>query len=182
MGIKAKLLLLVALMVGIVSVVAQVTITEQPATQPHTDPSTCPPVTQNTCQVLQGPPGHPGTCSYTEVSLVKGARNISTSLKEAAKNLTKELRESSTDLRETLQGGLQRLNGGLMNGLKKLLNSRLKNLSVPAPWDCLLINQPSPPGELSLQSFFSIRLLLAEECLHGVPRGLLRYGHHPLQH
>ena len=89
MGIKAKLLLLVALMVGTVSVVAQKT-TKQPTTQPPTDP----PVTGNTCQVLQGPPGPPGTCSYTEVSLVKGVRDIGTSIKESGRNLTKELMDA----------------------------------------------------------------------------------------
>ena len=86
MCIKTKLLLLVALMVGSVSVVAQKT-TKQPTAQP----TTCPPITGNTCQVLQGPPGPPGACSYTEVSLVKGVRDISTSLKESVKNLTEEL-------------------------------------------------------------------------------------------
>ena len=86
MGIKAKLLLLVALMVGAVSVAAQTT-TKQPTTQPTTHP----PITGNTCQVLQGPPGPPGTCSYTEAILVKGVRDISTSLKESVKNLTEEL-------------------------------------------------------------------------------------------
>ena len=90
MKINAKLLLLVALMVGTVSVVAQKT-TKHPPTQPPTDPPTCLPVTGNTCQVLQGPPGPPGTCSYTEVSLVKGVRDVSTSIKESAKNLTEEL-------------------------------------------------------------------------------------------
>ena len=115
MGIKAKLLLLVALMVGTVSVVAQRT-----ARQPTTLPTTNPPITGNTCQVLQGPPGPPGTCSYTEVSLVKGVRDISTSLKESVKNLTEELRESTNDLRETLQGGLQKLNDGLMDALGKI--------------------------------------------------------------
>ena len=44
--------------------------------------------------MLQGPPGPPGTCSYTEVSLVKGVRDISTSLKESVKNLTKELMDA----------------------------------------------------------------------------------------
>ena len=80
MGIKAKLLLLVAFMVGPVSVAAQKT-TKQPTTG-------------STCQVLQGPPGPPGTCSYTEVSLVKGVRDISTSLKESVKNLTEELMDA----------------------------------------------------------------------------------------
>ena len=47
MKINAKLLLLVALMVGTVSVVAQKT-TKLPTTQPPTNP----PVTGNTCQVL----------------------------------------------------------------------------------------------------------------------------------
>ena len=89
MEIKAKLLLLVALMVGSVSVVAQKT-TKHPTTQPTTNP----PITGNTCQVLQGPPGPPGTCSYTEVSLVKGVRDISTSLKESVKNLTEELMDA----------------------------------------------------------------------------------------
>ena len=93
MEIKAKLLLLVALMMGTVSVAAQKT-TKQPTTQPPTDPTTCLPVTGNTCQMLQGPPGPPGTCSYTEVSLVKGVRDISTSLKESVKNLTKELMDA----------------------------------------------------------------------------------------
>ena len=93
-------------MVGTVLVVAQKT-TKQPTTQPPTCVTI---ITGNTCQVLQGPPGPPGTCSYTEVSLVKGVRDISTSIKESGRNLTEELRESSTDLRETLQGGLPRLN------------------------------------------------------------------------
>ena len=115
MWIKANLLLLVALMVGTGSVVAQTT-TKQPPTQPPTDP----PVTGNTCQVLQGPPGPPGTCSYTEVSLVKGVRHISTSIKESGRNLTEELRDSRKDLRETLQGGLQRLNDGFMDALGKI--------------------------------------------------------------
>ena len=119
MVIKAKLLLLVPLMVGTVSVIAQKT-TKLPTTQPPTDPPTCPPVTGNTCQVLQGPPGPPGTCSYTEVSLVKGVRDISTSFKESVNNLTEELTESSNDLRETVQGGLQRLNDGLMDALGKI--------------------------------------------------------------
>ena len=77
MGSKAKLLLLVALMVGTASVVAQKTTNQ--------------PITGNTCQVVQGPPGPPGTCSYTEVSLVKGVKDINTSLKDSVKNLTDEL-------------------------------------------------------------------------------------------
>ena len=93
MGIKAKLLLLVALMVGTVSVRAQKT-TKQSTTQPPTETPTCQPITGNTCQVLQGPPGPPGTCSYTEVSLVKGVRDISTSLKESMKKMTDELMNS----------------------------------------------------------------------------------------
>ena len=80
MGIKSKLLLLVAFMVGPVSVAAQKT-TKQPTTG-------------STCQVLQGPPGPPGTCSYTEMSIVKGVRDISTSLKESVKNLTEELMDA----------------------------------------------------------------------------------------
>ncbi len=134
MQIKAKLLLLVALMVGTVSVVAQKT-TKQPTTQPPTDPPTRTPVTGNTCQVLQGPPGPPGTCSYTEVSLVKGVRDISTSIKESGRNLTEELRESSNDLRETLQGGLQRLNDGLMDALGKIQQevAQLKTEEPPCP-------------------------------------------------
>ena len=59
MEIKAKLLLLVTLMVGTVSVVAQKT-TKQPTTQPPTNPPTHPPVMGNTCQMLQGPPGPKG--------------------------------------------------------------------------------------------------------------------------
>ena len=70
--------------------------------------------------MLQSPPGPPGTCSYTEVSLVKGVRDISTSIKESVKNLTEELGESSNDLRETILGGLQRLNADLMNALGKI--------------------------------------------------------------
>ena len=89
MGIKSKLLLLVALMVGVVSVVAQRTA-RQPIIQPTTEPPNLP-STGNTCQVLQGPPGPPGTCSYTEAILVKEVRDISTSLKESVKNLTEEL-------------------------------------------------------------------------------------------
>ena len=89
MEIKAKLLLLVAHMVGPVSVAAQMT-TKQPNTQPTINP----PITGNTCQVLQGPPGPPGFCSYTEAILVKGVRDISTSLKESVKNLTEELMDA----------------------------------------------------------------------------------------
>ena len=92
MGIKSKLLLLVAIMVGAVSVVAQRTA-RQPITQPTTEPPNSP-ITGNTCQVLQGPPGPPGTCSYTEAILVKGVRDISTSLKESVKNLTEELMDA----------------------------------------------------------------------------------------
>ena len=134
MRINANLLLLVALMVGTVSVVAQKT-TKPPTTQPPTDPPTCPPVTGNTCQVLQGPPGPPGTCSYTEVSLVKGVRGISTSFKESMNNLTEELTESSNDLRETVQGGLQRLNDGLMDALGKIQQevAQLKTENPPCP-------------------------------------------------
>ena len=132
MWIKAKLL--VALIVGTVSVVAQ-KATEQPTTQPPTDPATCPPVTGNTCQVLQGPPGPPGTCSYTEVTLVKGVRDISTSFKESVNNLTEELRTSSNDLRESMQGGLQRLNDGLMDALGKIQQevAQLKTENPPCP-------------------------------------------------
>ena len=54
MGIKAKLLILVALMVQTVSVVAQKTI-NQPNAQPTTEPPN-PPITGNSCQALQGPP------------------------------------------------------------------------------------------------------------------------------
>ena len=90
MEAKAKLLLLVVLMVGTVSVGAQKT-TKPTTTQPPTETPTCQPITGNTCQVLQGPPGPPGTCSYSEVSLVKGVRDISTSLTESVKNLTEEL-------------------------------------------------------------------------------------------
>ena len=50
MQINAKLLLLVALMVGIVSVAAQ-KATKLPTTQPSTGPPTHPPVTRNTCQI-----------------------------------------------------------------------------------------------------------------------------------
>ena len=139
---------------GTVSVVAQKT-TKQPTTQPTTDPPTCPPVTGNTYQVLQGPPSPPGTCSYTEVSLIKGVRDISTSIKESTKNLTEELTESSNDLRETIQGGLRRLNDGLMDALGKIQQdvAQLKTdeLTVPAlvPLDCLPTNQPSPAGRSS---------------------------------
>ena len=119
MKINAKLMLLVALMVGTVSVAAQKT-TKQPTTQPPTNLPTCPPVTRNTCQVLQGPPGPPGTCSYTEVSIVKGVTDISTSFKESVNNLTEELTESSNDLRETVRGGLRRMNDGLMDALGKI--------------------------------------------------------------
>ena len=89
MGFKVKLLLLVALMVGTASVVAQKT-TKQPDTQ-TAQQTTNQPITGNTCQVVQGPPGPPGTCSYTEVSLVKGVKDINTSLKDSVKNLTDEL-------------------------------------------------------------------------------------------
>ena len=138
MGIKAKLLLLVALMVGTVSVVAQKT-TKQPTTQTTTNP----PITGNTCQVLQGPPGPPGTCSYTEVSLVKGVRDISTSLKESVKNLTEELRESTNDLRETLHGGLQKLNDGLMDALGKIQQGVVR----------VDTGEPSCPRSLGLSSY-----------------------------
>ena len=105
--------------------------------------------------MLQGPPGPPGTCSYTEVSLIKGVRDISTSIEESTKNLTEELTESSNDLRETIQGGLRRLNDGLMDALAKIQQdvAQLKTdeLTVPALalWDCLPTNQPSPAGRSS---------------------------------
>ena len=50
MKINAKLLFLVVLIVGTVSVAAQ-TATKHPTTQPPTDPPTCPPVTGNTCRI-----------------------------------------------------------------------------------------------------------------------------------
>ena len=93
MGMKAKLLLLVALMLGTVPVRAAKN-TKPTTTQPPTETPTCQPITGNTCQVLQGPPGPPRTCSYSEVSLVKGVKDISTSLKESVKNLTEELMNS----------------------------------------------------------------------------------------
>ena len=134
MEIKAKLLLLVALMVGIVSVVAQKS-TKQTTTQPPTETPTCQPITGSTCQVLQGLPGPPGTCSYTEVSLVKGVRDISTSFKESVKNLTEELRDSSNDLRETLQEGLQKLNEDVRDALGKIQQevAQLKTEEPPCP-------------------------------------------------
>ena len=144
-------------MVGTVSVGAQKT-TKQTTTQPPTETPTCQPITGNTCQVLQGPPGPPGTCSYTEVSLVKGVRDISTSLKESMRNLTERLRESSNDLRETLQEGLQKLNDGLMDALGKIQQevAQLKTEEAAfASWGCLAINQPCPAGRSSI----AIRLL-----------------------
>ena len=134
MEIKAKLLLLVALMmVGTASVVAQKTI-KPPDTQ-TTDQTTNRPITGNTCQVVQGPPGPPGICSYTEVSLVKGVKHISTTLKETVKNLTTELKDTYIDLRDTLQEGLQKLNNGLKDALGNIQKevARLKTEEPPCP-------------------------------------------------
>ena len=142
MEIKAKLLLLVALMmVGTASVVAQKTI--KPPDTRTTNQTTNQPITGNTCQVVQGPPGPPGTCSYTEVSLVKGVKDISTTLKETVKNLTKELKDTYIDLRDTLQEGLQELN----NGLKDVLGNIQKEVAG------LKTEEPPCPRSLGLTSY-----------------------------
>ena len=133
MGNKVKLLLLVALMVGTASVVAQKT-TKQPDTQTATQ-ATNQPITGNTCQVVQGPPGPPGTCSYTEVSLVKGVKDISTTLKETVKNSTTELKDTYIDLKDILQEGLQELNKGLKDALGNIQKevAGLKTEEPPCP-------------------------------------------------
>ena len=130
MGFKVKLLLLVALVVGTASAVAQ-KITKQPDTRTTTQ-TTNQPITGNTCQVVQGPPGPPGTCSYTEVSLVKGVKDINTSLKDSVKNLTDEL-----------TGALERI--------EQVMNQCMqKNCPALAHWGGLPTNQPSPAGRSSI--------------------------------
>ena len=87
--------MIVLLLVGASAITKPLSANSTP--QPTTEP------TGVTCQVLQGPPGPPGTCSYTEMNLVKGVRDISTSLKESIHNLTTELTNSNNDLRISLQ-------------------------------------------------------------------------------
>ena len=73
--------MIVVLLLGGISAATK-PLPAKPTTQPTTEP------TSATCQTLQGPPGPPGTCSYTEVNLVRGVKDISKSINDCMQNLT----------------------------------------------------------------------------------------------
>ena len=102
------------------------TVECKPTPQPTTEP------TGVTCQVMQGPPGPPGTCSYTEVNLIKGVKDISTSLTESIHNLTTELTSSNNDLRISLQKSVQKLTNSVTKELREI-KQEIAQISAEEP-------------------------------------------------